>query len=538
MAFLKKILNLLWRILCFNSALAATFVIFSLGVSEEGDPTSLVLYPLFLYFPYLYNKYAKSPRALMTLVVINSALAVITALGVSGLAGIGIAIFALIHLNRYLILKGKRGLFTLTRDTITKQGDAAQPAQKLSHTLRQSLKDFDAQMHEEDVAPIRLEKKRCPNCGCEYEGYYCPYCRQDNREGIDWYVQLLKMLSDAINFEGNTIRTLYLMLRCPGEMLHNYVDGKRQRYSDPVKFVAFSALAFVVMSVFFPTEVSNAYTFRQGRIDDIFKEFTSNIVIFQCLLLFVIELTPLYWAFRSTEEGRKLEKKDFYTILLYMIGMDFWLRALMTPLTSVNLAWNLLRIFLMFVYQFIVIRQFFRLSLPDMIWRYIRKYVYYTLFLILTISPVFLIDICRFKGTQMPMTNYLQAIIMGEFYTTPDVPHISEKLDKHAKEGNDPIGANAYTIDKGKVIISIEDSTLHVENMKTADIQPTLSQHFISTLIAHENDADLLDIDNLLSLIYEQQLPLVIRYTNPKTHISADAIISTQTLQDYLTREI
>lgn len=290
------------------------------------------------------------------------------------------------------------------------------------------------------------------------------------------------------------------------------------------------------MSVIFPIEISNAYTFHESRIDDVFKEFTNNIVIFQCILLFVIELTPLYWAFRSTKVGRTLQKKDFYTILLYMIGMDFWLRALMSPLTSAHIEWNLLRIFLMFDYQFIVIRQFFRLGFFSMAWRYICKYIYYTFFLLLTLTPFFILDGIRFHFTRIPMTLYLATVTTGGFYPTPDAAHATFILDKYAQEGKDPLAATAYAIEQGKVIITFTDTDLHVEQIKTADIQSTLHARFIGTLKAHKDDERFTNVINLLNSIKEEHLSHVVRFFNPTTHISADVIISVDQIEHITVR--
>lgn len=532
---LKAFLGIYWRFSCFSSALYGAAIVF---ISAIFNTTEEIIGAVILATPFvwLYNKFAQKRWALMTLVVIDSFCAVVALLGINGLVGLVLAFFAWSHLDRYYVLKTGSGLFAmLFRGNLARGQQEVQKRVGFSVTsVREAFKNFDELMHAEDTVPTTLDKHRCLNCGCEYEGNYCPYCRQDNREGIDWYVQLLGMLSDAINFEGTTIRTLYLMLRCPGEMLHNYIDGKRKRYSDPVKFVAFSALAFAFMSIIFPMEISNAYTFHESRIDDVFKEFTNNIVIFQCILLFVIELTPLYWAFRSTKVGRTLQKKDFYTILLYMIGMDFWLRALMSPLTSAHIEWNLLRIFLMFVYQFVVIRQFFSLGFFSMVWRYICKYLYYALFLLLTFTPFIIVDSCRFHFTRMPMTQYLMMVIAGEFYPTPDVAHTVYALDKHAKEDKDSIGATSYTIEQGKVIIVFPDSTFHVEQFKTADIQDSLQTRFWNNLETHKSAAQLSDIYNLFLYSTEEDLDLVVRFTNPTTHISADALVSKESIDTYL----
>lgn len=524
---LKAFLGIYWRFSCFLGALYSTAFVF---ITSIDNTTADFVFAVILAMPFvwLYNKFAQKPWALMTLVVIDSFCAVIAGLGINGLVGLVLALFALSHLSRYYVLKNGSGLFTmLFKGNLTRAQQEAQKRVGLSvSSVREAFKNFDTLMQAEDEVPTKLEKHRCPNCGCEYEGNYCPYCRQDNREGIDWYVQLLGMLSDAINFEGATIRTLYLMLRHPGEMLHNYISGKRQRYSDPVKFVAFAAMAFAFMSVMFPIEIPNAYVYHESRIDDVFKEFTDNIVIFQCLLLFVIELTPLYWAFRSTKVGRTLQKKDFYTILLYMIGMDFWLRAIMAPLTSAHLEWNFLRIILMFFYQFIVIRQFFRLGFFSMVWRYICKYVYYFFFLLLTFTPFFVLDGWRFHFSRMPMTLYLFTVTTGEFFAVPDATHNVLVLDKCAQEGKDPLGATSYAKEQGKVIITFTDPTFHVEHINAADIPSTLQARFKATLEAHRGDERFMIVENLLQNVMEEHLSLVVRYNNPTTHISADATIA------------
>lgn len=287
------------------------------------------------------------------------------------------------------------------------------------HTKRLSwrarLRMFDEEMLNDNESAVEDRLHTCLNCGYDYKGWYCPNCGQDRRKDqIDWRQLILGMVGDAINFDGSTIRTLYELIRRPGVALHNYLGGRHERYSNPMKFVLFSGALFTILSIFL-TSGSNPPV----ASTTVFDKFADNIMIYQCIMAFVVDFFPLYWTFKWTKEGRQFKQVDFYIIMLYLIGMDFWARALFCiPMYWLdNSICNAIRWALMFCYQFYALKDFFRLRFWQTVGLYIPRYILYFGFVIITLIPFIVFDAVEGSG-QLHMTERVANTITGDFLSS------------------------------------------------------------------------------------------------------------------------
>lgn len=294
-----------------------------------------------------------------------------------------------------------------------KAGTDAAPRSRWNLIAR--IREWDAELLAEESIYTDKHIHRCLNCGHEYEGYYCPNCGQDHRtDTIDWHQLIIGMLSEAVNFDGSTIRTLYEMVRHPAVVFRRYLSGQHERYCNPMKFLLFSGIAFALMSIIFPSEESIGFTATGNKVYEVFSNFAGNIVVFQCLLAFLVDFFPLYWAFKRTAIGKKLNQVDFYIVMLYLMGMDFFLRACFCPLTHMDHDWNMVRWLILFFYQFVVLKQFFELSIWEMIKRYFYRYVLYIFFIVLSIIPFLALDFYVTGDTEYtPIADYVFSVLTG-----------------------------------------------------------------------------------------------------------------------------
>lgn len=282
-------------------------------------------------------------------------------------------------------------------------------------SLRARLRMFDEEMLNDQDIIIENKTHTCLNCGSDYKGWFCPKCGQDRRKDyIDWHQLIFGMISDAINFDGSTIRTIYEMIRRPGIALHNYLEGRHERYSNPMKFVLFSGALFTILSiVLLPGS-------EPKQSPTIFDRLADNIMIYHCLMAFIVDFFPLYWTFKWTKEGKKYKQVDFYIIMLYLIGMDFWIRSFF----CIPMHWldndkcNTIRWFIMFCYQFYVLKDFFKLRFWQIAGLYIPRYVIYFVFVIITLIPFIALESAgsEFSG-DFPMTEKVAKTITGDFLT-------------------------------------------------------------------------------------------------------------------------
>lgn len=91
----------------------------------------------------------------------------------------------------------------------------------------------------------------CANCGAGLTGPFCAQCgqaRQDIRRPA-WHL-LTDLIGSLFAWEGRFFTTLAALVRQPGQVARAYVDGKRNRYTAPVRiYLIFSLIFFVLMSM-------------------------------------------------------------------------------------------------------------------------------------------------------------------------------------------------------------------------------------------------------------------------------------------------
>jgi hypothetical protein len=103
-----------------------------------------------------------------------------------------------------------------------------------------------------DARPISgKETQNCANCGKTLQGDFCAHCGQSVAEIT---VAFLPLISDAIDgifaWDGRFLTTLRSIYLRPGRVARDYVEGRRARYSAPVRlYLIVSLLFFALMAV-------------------------------------------------------------------------------------------------------------------------------------------------------------------------------------------------------------------------------------------------------------------------------------------------
>lgn len=83
----------------------------------------------------------------------------------------------------------------------------------------------------------------CLDCGAELHGEYCHACGQrdvDPKASI-WHV-LGEFIAESLELDGRLPRTLVPFLLRPGLLAHEFMQGRRRRYTSPVRLYVFAAL--------------------------------------------------------------------------------------------------------------------------------------------------------------------------------------------------------------------------------------------------------------------------------------------------------
>ncbi|MFK8041662.1 DUF3667 domain-containing protein [Congregibacter sp.] len=89
----------------------------------------------------------------------------------------------------------------------------------------------------------------CKNCGLDFDGNFCPQCGQKDLELRRPIVALIgEVLQETFDVDGRAARTLWTMLRHPGVLTRDYLDGKRRLYSSPFRLYLIVSVLFFVLA--------------------------------------------------------------------------------------------------------------------------------------------------------------------------------------------------------------------------------------------------------------------------------------------------
>jgi len=84
----------------------------------------------------------------------------------------------------------------------------------------------------------------CLNCGTVLQGPFCHYCGQPDRNFMRFFPVLLReMLEDFLDLDSRFMRTMKPLLFKPGKLTRDYLDGRRFRYTPPLRLYIFSSIA-------------------------------------------------------------------------------------------------------------------------------------------------------------------------------------------------------------------------------------------------------------------------------------------------------
>lgn len=89
----------------------------------------------------------------------------------------------------------------------------------------------------------------CLNCGTGLQGPFCHYCGQPDRNFMRFFPALLReLLTDFLDFDSRFARTLKPLMFKPGRLTRDYLDGRRFRYTPPMRLYLFSSIAFFLIA--------------------------------------------------------------------------------------------------------------------------------------------------------------------------------------------------------------------------------------------------------------------------------------------------
>ena len=100
------------------------------------------------------------------------------------------------------------------------------------------------------IPPRRLAGSvLCLNCGTALEGPFCHYCGQPDKNFMRFFpVPMREFLEDFLELDSRFTRTMKPLLFLPGKLTRDYLDGRRFRYTPPLRLYIFSSMLFFILA--------------------------------------------------------------------------------------------------------------------------------------------------------------------------------------------------------------------------------------------------------------------------------------------------
>jgi hypothetical protein len=107
------------------------------------------------------------------------------------------------------------------------------------------------------IKPNRLAgSENCLNCSTPLQGPFCHYCGQPDKRLIRFFPVLIReFFEDFLELDTRFTRTMKPLLFQPGRLSRDYLDGRRFRYTTPMRLFIFSSMLFFILAA---TLASNA----------------------------------------------------------------------------------------------------------------------------------------------------------------------------------------------------------------------------------------------------------------------------------------
>jgi len=89
----------------------------------------------------------------------------------------------------------------------------------------------------------------CLNCGTELKGPFCYYCGQPDKNFLRFFPVLVReLMADFLDLDSRFMRTMKPLMFHPGKLTRDYLDGRRFRYTPPLRLYIFTSMAFFILA--------------------------------------------------------------------------------------------------------------------------------------------------------------------------------------------------------------------------------------------------------------------------------------------------
>lgn len=158
----------------------------------------------------------------------------------------------------------------------------------------------------------------CRNCGATERGAYCSACGQRKPERITVRNVLDHARGGLLTLDVPVLRTFARLTINPGGTARDYLEGKRQRYTNPGRYLFFAA-TFVTL-LLLPV-VARAYAENPALVQ------SSAAIYGKWAYLAYVVLIPVALLQRFFFRREGLNLAECYAFLMFAVGHVMWMRV-------------------------------------------------------------------------------------------------------------------------------------------------------------------------------------------------------------------
>lgn len=196
-----------------------------------------------------------------------------------------------------------------------------------------------------------VKKSTCKNCDTQFDGSYCPNCAQSiNANHRLTFKSISFDFVDAIfNLDKGILYTSWNLLRRPGFVAQSFLDGKRKRFTNPIKlFIIATAFQALFVYFFMDQEKGIPYTdfsFLSSEMNQSMHLWNQILAVDYPIFIGIVHVLiwplPLYFLFKSLNYNYA----ELVTVMMYFYSTVVILIMLFTvihnPITKTNLSMEL-----------------------------------------------------------------------------------------------------------------------------------------------------------------------------------------------------
>lgn len=180
------------------------------------------------------------------------------------------------------------------------------------------------------------EQTNCLNCAAKLTSRFCGECGQEKVKRITLKALFKTAQRAILEFESPFVHTVIKMTLQPGQVCKDYIEGKRARYFNPIKYSFWSITFLVFLTAFTDQSLAEHYSFSTSFDNNEFA--TSMGRVIESSLLFLTFLNCVLYAAMLKLMFRKsaYNLTELYLLALLPSAHVAWFTSLLLILGQMN----------------------------------------------------------------------------------------------------------------------------------------------------------------------------------------------------------